>query len=85
MDPLAVQVSRSNGPDSAPGLELEITDVAYDSDAQTIDVTWESVPGVLYFIWGSTDGETWEDIDDGFESEGSSTTFPGSATNNPCT
>ena len=73
---------------NAPGLtasmeapELRITDISYDMDAGSFTLTWDSIPGQIYYLEGSTtlqpglDEPTWQELEDSIESQGASTTY----------
>ena len=70
----------TNQVSSAP-VELQITEIIYDSELPQIEITFNSRPGAIYAIDFSTnlkdvdsDGG-WAELDDGVFSEGKQTTF----------
>ena len=60
------------GPDGPP---LAITDVQYDTATRTAEFTWNSRPGAEYKVDWSVDGTVWIEFDDGYPSDGESTTY----------
>ena len=75
MIPQAVKVSFDLGPDSGvSSVPFEITNFVLDLAARTVDLTWSSRPGATYSV--ETGSLTqWEEVSDGVESGGDSTTF----------
>ena len=70
----------TNQVSSAP-VELQITEIIYDSELPQIEITFNSRPGAIYAVDFSTnlkdvdsDGG-WAELDDGVFSEGKQTTF----------
>jgi hypothetical protein len=57
-----------------PGQPFTITDIQYN-DNNTVDITWNSRPGAFYTIEVSTDLENWTEVQDGYESQGDSTSY----------
>ena len=48
------------------GADLQITEMVFDPDADTLSLTWNSSPGQSYVVRYSTDLENWNaDLDDG--------------------
>jgi hypothetical protein len=63
----------SGGPPTQLGLRF--TDIVFDSTTRNCTITWASRPGRLYIIDAGGDFQNWEELQDGFESEGDSTSF----------
>jgi len=62
---------------SGGGDDFRITSVSYDNNAKAPSVTfaWNSRPKADYIVEYSTDLENWEELDDGFASQGETTSF----------
>lgn len=61
--------------DIAGGDQFRITGVTRDAGGN-VSFTWNSRDGEFYGVWASLDlGEPWIELDDGYESEGETTTF----------
>ncbi|HAA87080.1 MAG TPA: hypothetical protein DCE22_02425, partial [Verrucomicrobiales bacterium] len=59
----------------AGGSQFRITEVTRDSEGNII-FSWNSRPNTSYAIWVKTDlMEEWEELDDGFPSQGKITDF----------
>ena len=63
------------GGGAAPSLGLRFTDVQFDSATRNCTVTWASKEGRLYIIEAGDDLENWEELQDGLEATGESTSF----------
>lgn len=59
----------------AVGFDFAITDIAYDSGAPSVTLTFNSVAGKTYAVDSSTDLITWIEADDSIPSGGEKTTF----------
>lgn len=64
------ELVRAFGGGSKP---FQMTDIDFDGD--TISVTWTSNPGETFIVEQSTDLDLWIELTDGWESQGSLTTF----------
>ena len=57
------------------GAPLQFTDVQLDSERGEVTLTWSSRNGRTYAVDRSTDLIIWNELDDGVQSEGDSTSF----------
>jgi hypothetical protein len=54
---------------------FKITDVLRDPGTLAATITFDSVDGVIYEVWGSPDLQSWQDLDDSVVGTGNSTQF----------
>lgn len=55
---------------------LQFTDVIFDPSTRAVSITWASTPGATYLIEADDDLQPdWDELEDGFESQGETTTF----------
>ncbi|HIL53910.1 MAG TPA: hypothetical protein EYG40_02605 [Verrucomicrobia bacterium] len=54
---------------------VEITEVMRDAQTLAVTITFDSVGGVIYEVWGSADLQSWHDLDDNVVGTGNSTQF----------
>jgi len=54
---------------------VQITHISASVDTQEVSLTFESIPNTDYLIEFSNDLTSWEELDDGFPSTGTSTTY----------
>ena len=71
---------RKNTRSRASITPFEITDFSYDEETGAVEITFNSKPNTFYAMFGSTDLTNWSELDDGIESQGSSTTVTNSST-----
>ena len=57
------------------GAPLKITDVALDPEISAVTITFSSVDGVIYEVWGSTDLRGWQNLDGNVVGTGDSTEY----------
>ena len=67
----AIMAAMNSGPQG----DVAVTEISYDSDLKAVTLTWSSVPGGSYGLDSSIDLSDWEELEDGIQSEGSSTSF----------
>jgi len=53
----------------------EMTGITRNADGSEVEITWRSRPNVSYVVEFSSDLKNWQEIDDGFDSQGESTTL----------
>ncbi len=73
-----VELAAGASPIGAPAApsNFRITDYTFDPATGDISITWNSKPGAAYAILYDTDlGDFESDLDDGYPSDGESTTF----------
>lgn len=58
---------------------LRFTDVTFDTITGSVTVVWDSKSGRTYIIERSPDLENWQELDDGWDSGGDSTTYTDNA------
>jgi hypothetical protein len=62
-------------PNAGPSTNFAITGVTYDSANKTITLTWNSLSNATYAIESASTLQDWEELDDGVQSDGQSTSF----------
>ena len=60
---------------AGPAAPFTITDVVRDPQTLAATITFDSVDGVIYEVWGSPDLQSWQDLDDSVVGTGNSTQF----------
>ncbi len=60
---------------AGPGAAFQITDIVRDPQTLAATITFDSVDGVIYEVWGSPDLQSWQDLDDSVVGTGNSTQF----------
>ncbi|MFT6180519.1 MAG: hypothetical protein ACJAQT_004167 [Akkermansiaceae bacterium] len=60
---------------AAPGGELAITEIDFDTTMASATIIWTSKPGRFYSVDASDDLVTWEELEEGIASEGETTSF----------
>lgn len=79
MSEVAITVNSVLGPDVAPGVtpdaDFQIIEVTFDPETKSVTLTWPSQDGITYAVQRSSTLKNWEEIADGEESQGETTSF----------